>query len=247
VPEGEFLMGSTDADTYAASDEKPQHPVILNAFWIDETEVTNQLFSSFVSDTGYQTDAKKTGSSYVYAGSAWTQTNGADWEHPTGPGSDISGKEKYPVIHVSWNDAVAYCEWADRRLPTEAEWEKVARGTDGRTYPWGNAAPNDTLLNYNQNIGDTTEVGKYPNGKSIYGAYDMAGNVWEWVNDWYSDTYYKSSPSSNPLGPDSGQYRVLRGGSWNYFVNGMRSAFRYRDVPTYTNFVSGFRCARSLP
>jgi formylglycine-generating enzyme required for sulfatase activity/uncharacterized caspase-like protein len=243
VPEGEFTMGS---DTQ--SDEQPIHKVNLAAFWIDQTEVTNYLFSSFVSTTGYQTDAEKTGSSYLYDGTNWTQTNGADWQHPTGPDSDILGKEKHPVIHVSWNDSIAYCKWTGRRLPTEAEWEKAARGTDARIYPWGNYAPNDTLLNYNQKIGDTTEVGSYETGKSIYGAYDMAGNVWEWVNDWYQSDYYATlgDNASNPQGPSSGNGRVLRGGSWFNLVS-VTSTYRSVNNPAnafdYGGF--GFRCARS--
>jgi formylglycine-generating enzyme required for sulfatase activity len=220
VPEGEFTMGSD-----SSSDEQPIHKVTLDAFWIDQTEVTNKQYAQCLDDGVCQ-----------HSGSISSNKTPNYYENLE--------FANYPIIYVTWIESATYCKWANRRLPSEAEWEKAARGTDGRTYPWGNGAPNDTLLNYNQIIGDTTEVGKYPNGKSIYGAYDMAGNVWEWVNDWYSNTYYKSSPSSNPLGPDSGQYRVLRGGAWSSYDSVVRSAVRLENYPTRWNGSYGFRCAR---
>ena len=182
VPAGEFLMGSTDADLDAKADENPQHKVTMDTFWIDRTEVAKDQYQKCV-------DAGKCAV-------------------PVCSGTGISD---HPVVCVSWQDATNYCAWAGRRLPTEAEWEKAARGTDGRKYPWGNEAPDDKRLNYNANVGKTSAVGSYPSGASPYGALDMAGNVWEWVADWYDQNYYTSSPAQNPAGPDAGQFRVGAG------------------------------------
>jgi formylglycine-generating enzyme required for sulfatase activity len=219
VPAGEFTMGSSDL-----SDAQP-HIVNLDAFWIDQTEVTNAMYAKCVEANQCNPHL----------------TNGSN-THPNYFGH--AEFDNYPVIYVDWNMAKTYCEWAGRRLPTEAEWEKAARGTDQRTWPWGNE-PSDTLHNFDSIVGDTTEVGKYTNGSSPYGAYDMADNVWEWVNDWYSNTYYQNSPSSNPLGPDSGYLRVLRGGGGRGVLFYVPSSFRDRVGPTFTSFYLGFRCARS--
>ena len=220
VPAGEFAMGATDQDALASNDEKPPHPVTLDAFWIDQTEVTNAMYAKCV--------------------------NAGHCKPPINTDHFINqAYANHPVVSVDWSQASAYCAWTERRLPTEAEWEKAARGTDGRIYPWGNEAPNSSLLNYNDAVKDTTAVGQYPNGKSPYGAYDMAGNVWEWINDWYGETYYQSSPASNPVGPASSTYRVFRGGAWNnndYFV---RSANRGWVDPASTGYFIGFRCAQS--
>ena len=226
VPAGEFTMGSETGK----DEEKPIHTIYLDGFWIDQTEVTNRQYALCVT-AGQCISPNETDSSLrsIYYGN--------------------SEFDDYPVIYVNWNMAKTYCEWAGRRLPTEAEWEKAARGMDERTYPWGediscneaNYDPKDSCF------GDTTIAGNFTSGESPYGVYDMAGNVWEWVSDWYSETYYQDSPLSNPLGPDSGQYRVLRGGSFDSSTSGVRTTNRYRYEPTYTLLSIGFRCASSPP
>ena len=240
VPEGEFLMGSADSDADASSDEKPQHTVYLDAYWIDKTEVTNAMYALCV-QAGVCSPPSSTGSS----------TRSSYYGDPQ--------YDNYPVINVSWNDATAYCEWAGGRLPTEAEWEKAARGTDGRVYPWGNENVAGNLLNFcdsncqydwadktvDDGYADTAPVGSYPDGASPYGALDMAGNVWEWVNDWYGSSYYGNSPSENPAGPSSGDARVLRGGSWYFYVSSVRAAGRGGYEPALRVIDFGFRCSLS--
>jgi len=255
VPGGDFTMGS-DSSSFAS--ERPVHTVSLDSYWIDRTEVTNFMFEAFVGQRAYQTDAEKSGSSNGYNPDTNKSelTQGADWQHPLGPASNLTDLSQHPVVHVSWNDAVAYCEWAGRRLPTEAEWEKAARGTDGRTFPWGSDF-DGTRLNFadvrlgafwgNSIFDDgfqfTSPVGIYPAGASPYGALDMSGNVWEWVNDWVDEAYYQSSPPSNPGGPASGEYRIVRGGSWHDPEDGQRAAYRGWAGPEDTDITLGFRCA----
>jgi formylglycine-generating enzyme required for sulfatase activity/predicted Ser/Thr protein kinase len=232
VPAGEFMMGSTDANMYAQSDEKPQHKVYLDAYYIDLTEVTNAMYLACV-EAGACTPPGNTSSSKRdrYYG--------------------FSIYDDYPVIYINWDQTVAYCEWRGARLPTEAEWEKAARGTDGRTYPWGEDDPDCTLANYYNNatnsycVGDTSEVSSYPRGASPYGLQDMAGNVWEWVQDWYLDTFYQNSPFENPVGPSLGRHRVARGGSWGYRSFDARAALRLELIPSGRYDDLGFRCARS--
>jgi len=223
VPAGEFTMGSDDG----YSDEQPVHQVYLDAFYMDVYEVTNAAYGSCV-DAGACLPPQKDNS--------YTRTT--YYGNPE--------FNEFPVIYVDWNMAKTYCEWRGDRLPTEAEWEKAARSNDGRTYPWGEGISCDKA-NYNNCEGDTTKVGIYLDGVSPYGLYDMAGNVLEWVNDWYDSNYYQNSPSSNPLGPGLGMYRVLRGGSWYNIDYSVHSADRYFNTPVNFSDVVGFRCARSLP
>lgn len=249
VQAGDFIMGGK-----GESDEQPQHSIYLDSFWIDKYEVTNALYKRCVD-----------------AGVCWTpsrassKTRNEYYNNPT--------HDNYPVIYVSWDDANRYCNWAGKRLPTEAEWEKAARGTDGRAYPWGNM-PNSSLANeIDGTRGDTKAVGSYPAGASPYGAMDMAGNVWEWIADWYDASYYAYSPRENPKGPQMGRYKVMRGGtsrtsiimvplntpvrdeSGSLVIRGPLgtptvmldvyvAARRYESPDTRDGFDYGFRCAK---
>ncbi len=247
VPSGEFQMGSPESLAGAGVDEKPLHTVYLDAFWIDQTEVTNSMFGKFIDQTGYRTDAEKRGSGFVInpENGSWIEVPGADWRHPRGLKSSIKGLDFNPVIQVSWSDAQAYCKWAGKRLPTEAEWEKAARGTNRATYPWGEKI-DCQHANYSLcGKGEPKRVGSYPFGASIYGALDLAGNVHEWVADHYVEDFYYNSPAENPIGPASGVGRVTRGGAWDSTAMGLRSAARRRVSYGYWFDDTGFRCVTS--
>ena len=228
VPASEFLMGSDIGNT----DEKPQHTVYLDEYWMGKYPVTNSQYQAFLENTRH-TPPSHWKSDRVKRG---------------------AGKN-HPVVNVSWLDAQAFCTWASQatghtiRLAGEAEWEKVARGTNGRTYPWGDQKPDKTRCNFANPLflgGGTTPAGRFsPAGDSPYGCVDMAGNVWEWVNDWYDSTYYRQSPHSSPPGPATGSYRVLRGGSWANYESSTRSAGRYRLTPARASGSVGFRCSCS--
>ena len=206
------------------SDEQPVHTVTLDGFWIDKTEITNAMYTLC-----------------VQAGACLRpNTNGSNTHISYYPNTKYAN---YPVIDLRWTSAQKYCAWAGRRLPTEAEWEKAARGTDGRTYPWGDANPSNSLLNFNNPAGDALSVGSFPKGASPYGALDMAGNLREWVADWYDANYYAVSPQSNPTGPADGQFKVLRGGSWHSDLYLVRSSDRQYLAPDTRDISVGFRCA----
>ncbi|WP_161542542.1 SUMF1/EgtB/PvdO family nonheme iron enzyme [Levilinea saccharolytica] len=227
VPAGEFEMGSDPRiDPYAQMDERPQHQVYLDSYWIDQTEVSNAAYARCVADGECTAPYKN---SFILQSSYFEDSQFAN----------------YPVIFVNWNQAKEFCQWAGRRLPTEAEWEKAAREYSPRIYPWGNFPPNINLSNYNGVVGDTLPVDSFPQGASPYGVLNMAGNVWEWVSDWYAEGYYQNSPTRNPTGPQIGENRVLRGGAWNDESTSIRAANRNQYSPDGRNKSIGFRCAQS--
>ncbi len=260
VPAGSFTIGMRTCEFVGCAKEVNGGSVDLAAFWIDRTEVTNAEFEQFVTAASYLTSAERTGFSEVSG--ITTPVYGADWRHPRGPGSSIDFLGDHPVVQVDWFAAAAYCQWAGGSLPTEAQWEKAARGTDGRLFPWGNGMPEATLLNAadvnlpeswsstSQDDGYqyTAPVGSYPDGNSPYGAEDMAGNVWEWTRSLFKDYPYQASDgrevSAYPLAdPPSSQKVVLRGGSWYSDYGSVRSTLRASGLPGQAQDAIGFRCA----
>jgi len=259
VSEGDFEMGSGDDDPLASRDEQPRHTVYLDAFWIDQTEVTNAMFANFLNEQGNKEEG----------GVTWLDE--ADWaliSQVNGTFRPKSDFTDHPVIAVSWYGANAYCAWAERRLPTEAEWEKAAGGVlvlsprrteRSRKYPWGNDAPSAELVNFcdqncseewkDSNINDgyalTSPVGNYPAGASPYGALDMAGNVWEWIFDSYDSNYYASSPRERPVAALTNGAKVIRGGSKGDSAHAIRVHDRRGSDANNGRGSVGFRCARS--
>ncbi len=220
VPAGDFLMGSAA--------DGPEHRVYLDLFYMDKFEVTAARYAKFMAATGRAQPF------------FWEEVN-------------LTSDGERPVIGVDWNDADAYCKWAGKRLPTEAEWEKAARGIDKRTYPWGNDDPTSQLANYSvdgkrawQGMSTLSPVGSFEEGKSPHGIYDLAGNVWEWVADWYDASYYRFSPDRNPPGPSKGPMKSIRGGAWLTPGNNMRMSRRNFDPPVNRFLYVGFRCAQSV-
>ncbi len=227
IPAGEFLMGSPEGKGRA--DEWPQRSVYLDAFAIDQVEVTNERYMTFVTATGHRNPPNPYG---------------------TGPLVSIKGIEQLPVVQTTWYDAKAYCSWVKKRLPTEAEWEKAARGTDGRLFPWGNEPATSKRANFDREWEEEKtlhSVGSLPGGDSPYGVKDMAGNAREWVSDWYDPDYYKQAPNRNPQGPEKkGVVRSIRGGSWHSPVADITTTARGRGGFALQTHGTGFRCVRSL-
>jgi formylglycine-generating enzyme required for sulfatase activity len=225
VPAGSFVMGAGAGDRVAEEDERPPHRVSLAEFWINETEVTNDLYRRCVAAGNCRRPSAVACSTEQL-------------------GYNDSGMGDYPVACVTWADAQAYCQWSGGRLPTEAEWEKAARSTDGIIYPWGNQSSNCQLANRDGCLGEIAAVGSSLSGASPYGLLDMAGNVAEWTADWYDSTYYHDSPEQNPAGPATGELKVVRGGGWNSPPPAIRVTARFGAEPARLSPAVGFRCVQ---
>ncbi len=235
IPEGEFMMGDNDG----SRNERPEHKVWLKAYYIDRYEVTMSEYQKLL-DEDYSIEPPP----------LWND------------GVAVGKNGNRPAVGITWTAANRYCQWVKKRLPTEAEWEKAARGTDGRRYPWGHMQPFVDIANYNQGTtgwvsykitlapvtsgtrGMSIRHGLKEGGKSFYGLYHMAGNATEWVNDWYDRYYYEDSPEKNPPGPEEGEYKVLRGGSWEDQPVNLRVTARSKAEVEYQDLTTGFRCAK---
>lgn len=279
LPGGTFLMGSDDPQAFPGDGEGPVRPVAVAPFRIGIHAVTNAEFSAFIQDTGYSTQAQRAGNSFVFGAFVsaavartvahvvaqtpwWWLVEGADWAHPEGPDSSLEGRQHHPVVHVSWLDAVRYCEWAGGRLPTEAEWEYAARGgLVQKRYAWGNELRPGGVHMCNIWQGKFPDVNHgtdgyqgtapvdafAPNG---YGLFNVCGNVWEWCSDWFSATHHLTGPRTNPRGPAHGTARVTRGGSYlchKSYCNRYRVAARSSNTPDSSTGNIGFRLAANAP
>ena len=276
---GVFMMGTDSGEAFPADGEGPVREIFLDTYYMDASPVTNQRFAEFVGATGYKTEAERIGWSFVFQGHIalerfaelvdrtvagapwWCQVWGSSWNRPEGPDSSIAGRDDYPVVHVSWNDAIEYCRWAGKRLPTEAEWEYAARGgLEQKTYSWGDElTPGGRhLCNIWQGEFPALDLAEDgfssvapvhafpPNG---YGFNSMTGNTWEWCNDWFDDLYHAMATRSNPVGPASGGARVIKGGSYlchRSYCNRYRVAARTSNTPDSSTTHMSFRCVRDV-
>ena len=274
IPAGNFLMGTNSKEGFKSDGEGHIRKVELNAFYINTCAVTNAQFKAFVDDTGYKTDAEKYGWSFVFYQLLssnimnkvpqrlpqtpwWCVAPNAYWYQPEGQGTTINNRMEHPVVHISWNDANAYCEWAGKRLPTEAEWEYAARGgLSQKKYPWGDELlPNDKHMcniwqgqfpkvnTLDDGYLGTAPVKSFP--ENGYGLYNVAGNVWEWCSDWFTTNLHKKGGKVNPKGPQSGDSKVVRGGSYlchHSYCNRYRVAARSSNTPDSSTGNMGFRC-----
>ena len=278
LPGGDFLMGTEDPNGFPADGEGPIRRVRVDAFQIGKCAVTNADFATFVLDTGYVTEAERFGWSFVFhllvppivqesvnqaavTTPWWLKVDSASWARPEGPGSSVDDRPEHPVVHVSWNDAGAYCDWSGNRLPTEAEWEFAARGgLEQRRFPWGDDLELNGEHRCNVWQGDfpdrNTEADGYlstapvrsfrPNG---FGLFNTSGNVWEWCADRFSADFHLTAPRDNPTGPTIGSSRVTKGGSYlchDSYCNRYRVAGRSSNTPDSSTGNMGFRCARSV-
>lgn len=274
LPGGTFLMGTNDKEGFPADGEGPVREISIAPFNIDETTVTNRQFEAFIKATHYKTDAERYGWSFVFYGLLseamrnthpqvamqtpwWCAIQGATWDHPEGKDSDTTDRMDHPVVHVSWNDATAYCQWAGKRLPTEAEWEYAARGgLVQKKFPWGDElTPNGAhycniwqghFPDYNSledGYAGTAPAKSFP--PNNFGLYNMSGNVWEWCNDWFSPDFHQRDTRINPKGPAEGTSKVIRGGSFlchHSYCNRYRVAARSSNTPDSSSSNMGFRC-----
>lgn len=277
IPGGSFLMGTNQKEGFPADGEGPIRKVKVDPFYMDAHTVTNAQFKAFIADTGYITEAEQYGWSFVFyhfisprtaekvkqkvqGVQWWWVVEGAVWNHPAGPDSTIEGRMDDPVVHVSWNDAKGYCDWAGKRLPTEAEWEFAARGgLEQKTYPWGDELTPDGIHQCNIWQGTFPETNNKEDGyigtapaKSFpangFGLYNMSGNVWEWCSDWFSKNIHRRGGRDNPKGPETGEARVMRGGSYlchHSYCNRYRVAARTSNTPDSSTGNIGFRCVRA--
>ena len=273
---GAFRMGAEGAECWVADGEGPVREISLDSYFLDRTAVTNEAFAAFMETTGYQSEAERFGWSFVFHNQIpkahlkrirfdrafgiewWAKVEGACWKKPGGSGTNIRKRMDHPVVHVSWHDARSFCQWAGKRLPTEAEWERAARGGDeGQIYPWGDELTPGGKHHCNiwqgrfpeedtgaDGYAGTAPARSFPS--NLFGLYNMMGNAWDWVADWFDPRYPRDAPVDNPLGPAKGSEKVIRGGSFlchESYCNRYRNSARTKVTPDSTTCHLSFRCA----